>query len=277
MAATDKNLLARLLDQPEEQIDLGRAALLLARTEYPDLDLDAEVARLDALSAEAARSVLSHQDTGARVTACRHFLAEVCGFHGNEHDYYDPQNSFLNQVLDRRTGIPITLSVVYMEVGRRLGLPLYGVGLPGHFLVKWQDSRSVIFLDPFHGGCAVSTAGCRAMVDRIYEGRMEFRNEFLAAVTKKQIILRMLSNLRGIYLHHRQLRKALAVIEMILAISPASPEDLKQRGMLHFQLHNFRQAREDLEGYLFLNPRASDAEEVQQSLNALKRTAAMLN
>ena len=269
--------LGRLFQQPDEQIDLGRATLLLARTEYPDLRMDAEVARLDALAAKAAPYVNSQPDAAGRVHAFRSFLADVCGFHGNEQEYYDPKNSFLNHVLDRRTGIPITLSVVYMEVGRRLGMPLYGVGLPGHFLVKYQDPRDVFFLDPFHNGRTVTSDDCREIVTRMYQGQIEFQEEFLNAVDKRYIVLRMLNNLRSIYLHQQQLRKALTVVEMVLAISPGSSEDLKQRGLIHYRLHNYSQARHDLEACLFLSPRARVSEEVKQMLTELKKLSAMLN
>jgi regulator of sirC expression with transglutaminase-like and TPR domain len=273
----DGNDLARLFDQPEESIDLGRAALLLARAEYPEMDVQAEVGRLDVLAAQAAPYLSPGPDAAGRLGGLRAFLAEVCGFRGNEQDYYDPKNSFLNRVLDSRTGIPITLSVVYMEIGRRLGLPLKGVGLPGHFLVKYQDPGNVLFLDPFNGGRTVTSAECREMVTQMYQGRIPFQEEFLAGVSKKYIVLRMLNNLRGIYLQNAQLRKALAVVEMILAISPASGEDLKQRGVIHYRLQNYKQARQDLETYLFLNPGATDSEAVKETLHDLQRVSAMLN
>ncbi len=269
--------LGRLFQQPEGKIDLGWAALLLAQTEYPDLDLKSQMARLDALASQAAPYVRPAGDAAGRLQGFRLFLAEICGFHGNENDYYDPKNSFLNQVLDRRTGIPITLSVLYIEIGRRLGLPLYGVGLPGHFLVKYQDARHVMFLDPFHSGRTLDPAECREMVERMYQGQIRFREDFLAAVDKKYIVLRMLNNLRGIYLEQRQYRKALAIVEMVLAIAPDSADDLKQRGLLQYRLRNFKQARQDLETYLFLHPKAVDSAEVQEIVTGLKRVSAMLN
>jgi regulator of sirC expression with transglutaminase-like and TPR domain len=268
--------LLRLLDQEEDRIDLGRAALLLAHLEYPELDVDAETGRLDVLAAEA-ESVVSIQPEPGRLAALRFFLSETCGFKGNDEDYYDPKNSFLNEVLDRRTGIPITLSVVYIEVGRRLGLPLFGVGLPGHFVVKHQEGGRMQFIDPFHGGRCLSAADCRRMVDEMYQGRIQFREDFLAAVTKKYILVRMLNNLRNIYFHQRQYRKALIMVDTAIALEPGSTEDLKQRGLLHYQLRNYRQARLDLEVCVSRNPQAPDAEELRQILQELKRRSAMLN
>jgi regulator of sirC expression with transglutaminase-like and TPR domain len=269
--------LARLFERPEESIDLGRAALVPARIEYPDLDLDAEIARLDALAAQARPAVASQQGPAARVFALCSFLGQTCGFCGNEDDYYDPRNSFLNQVLERRTGIPITLSVVYMEVGRRLGLPLEGVGLPGHFLVKYQGSSNAIFLDPFHGGRALSGSDCRQLIEQLSGGQIEFREEFLAAVDKRYILLRILNNLRSIYMERRQMAKALEAVDMALALAPDSPDDVKLHGALSYQLRRYGQARQDLERYLALSPEASDAEEVRRSLDELRRLSAMLN
>lgn len=273
----DTSELTHLLNEPEESIDLGRAALLLARTEYPDLDVNLELAQLDRLAAEAAPYIRSQADPADRLTALRLFLADVCGFRGDEDNYYDPKNSFLNAVLERRTGIPITLAVVYMEVGRRLGVPLHGVGLPGHFLLRHGDGAEPLFLDPFNRGRTVTANDCRELVSRMYQGQLEFREEFLSAVDKRYILLRMLNNLRGIYLNAQQHRKALEVLEMILAINPASADDLKLRGVIHYRLGQHQQARRDLESYLFLCPDAPDAKDVKETLAELGKLSAMLN
>ena len=277
MEPTAAEALRQLFDQDEEAIDLGRAALLLARTEYPDLDIDVQAGRLDILAAEAASVVGAQLEPSGRLAALRFFLAETCGFQGNEQDYYDPRNSFLNEVLDRRTGIPITLSVVYMEVGRRLDVPLFGVGLPGHFVVKHQRGGRIEFVDPFHGGRILSAANCRELVQDRYQGQVEFREEFLAAMPKRDILARMLHNLRNIYVQRRQFRKTLGLVEMALALEPGSGDDLKQRGLLHYQLGNHRQARLDLEAYLARHPEAADAKEIRETLDGLKRYSAMLN
>ena len=269
--------LARLFQVPDERVDLGRAALLLARAEYPELDLNAELTRLDELAQRGRPHVRAELPAAARVDGLRAFLAGVCGFRGNEHDYHDPTNSFLNRVLDRRIGIPISLSVVYIEIGRRLGVPLFGVGLPGHFLVKYQDRERRMFLDPFHGGRTVTLSGCREIVERMYEGQVQFREDMLAAVEKRYILARMLSNLRAVYLEQRQLRKAVDIVEMLLALNPASADDLKMRGLLCYQLGRRGQSRQDLEAYLFLNPHASDAGQIKQVLQELKRVSARMN
>jgi len=269
--------LERLFDQPEEKIDLGRAALLVARTEFPGLQPGPDLHRLDSLAAEARPHLALQADPAGRVEVLRDFLSGLCGFRGNEKNYHDPANSCLNRVLQRRTGIPITLSVVYMEVGRRAGLPLFGVGLPGHFLVKYQDRQERIFVDPFHHGRILSAAGCRSVFESLHEGRVAFDDQMLAAVDKRSIVLRMLHNLRRIYLEKKQLRKALAVEEMVLALNPASADDLKLRGLLHCQLGHHREGRQDLESYLSTNPDASDAGQIRQTIRELTRVSVLRN
>jgi regulator of sirC expression with transglutaminase-like and TPR domain len=269
--------LTRLFALPEDQIDLGRAALLLACLEYPDLNVDAELRRLDELARQAAPFVPPDFPAEARLKGLETFLGGVCGFRGNQDDYYDPSNSFLNRVLDRRTGIPISLSVVYLETARRLGLRLFGVGLPGHFLVKYQDRENRVFLDPFHGGRVLTADGCREIVEGMYRGEVAFREDMLAAVDKRYIILRMLHNLRGIYLEQRQLRKALPVVGMILELQPDSAEDRKLRGLLNYQAGRHREGRQDLEDYLRLQPQAPDADQIREVIAEIRRRSILLN
>src|SRR5690606_13169173 len=144
-------------------------------------------------------------------------------------EYYDPRNSFLNEVLDRKLGIPITISVVYIEVGRRAGLPLYGVGMPGHFIVKYDGPDAEIFVDPFNNGRILSRAACAELVQQIYGEPIPFEETFLATVSKKQILSRMLTNLKAVYLQEKRFLKALSVIERLLLIQPRSEQDVKDR------------------------------------------------
>src|SRR5437899_3280203 len=186
--------------RPEHDVDLAEASLLIAGEEYPDLDPVRYLARLDELG-----SALRHEAGGARgedaVAALNRLLFQVEGFRGNTEDYYDPRNSFLNDVLDRRTGIPITLSLIYMEVGKRLGLSLEGVGMPGHFLVKCLPEGLEIFIDPFHQGEILLEEGCKKRLMEIYGNDFQFKRSFLDSVGKRQILSRMLTNLKGIYLN----------------------------------------------------------------------------
>ncbi len=267
----------RLLQRAEPEIDLGRAALVLARLEYPDLATEPYLQQLAGFAESAAARLGQQLDPRGGLETLNQYLFEELSFHGNERDYYDPRNSFLNDVLERRTGIPITLSVVYMEVARRLGLPVFGVGLPGHFVVKFDDRQREIFIDPFHGGRLLDRPGCQTLMDQLHGGRVRLRDLDFAAVEKRHIVLRMLNNLRGIYLHSRQYRKALQVLEMILVITPGSAEEIKQRGWLHYELGQYCKSKADLGAYLEQCPEASDAEQIRTWLEAIQRTTAGMN
>ena len=265
--------IARALEGFENEIDLGRVALEIARTEYPELDQGPYLRRLD----ELARDVRPPRpDPLTMIEALNTCLFARQGFHGNTEDYYDPRNSFLNDVLDRRTGIPITLSAVYMEVARRLDFPICGVGMPGHFLVKYPGEPE-LFVDPFHGGRILMESDCEQRLRELYGPEAHLEPAFLEAVTKKQMVTRMLHNLKGIYFRNRQFRKAVAIEDILLAIYPRSAEDYRQRGALHLHLENSRLAVADFERYLELAPGAADAQEVRQSLSELKRLLARLN
>jgi regulator of sirC expression with transglutaminase-like and TPR domain len=200
------------------------------------------------------------------------------GFAGNQSEFYDPRNSYLNEVLDRKLGIPISLSVVYMEVAQRVGLPVFGVGLPGHFLLKHYDlSGSQIFIDPYVAGRLLSPAECQTRLDEVYGGQMPLQPEFLNSVSRRQILTRMLNNLRSIYIGQRNFKKALTIVDFILAIHPRSPDDLRQRALLRYNEGMLRPAIDDLEEYLRLAPDASDAEEMKQTVLSIRRSIAMMN
>jgi regulator of sirC expression with transglutaminase-like and TPR domain len=262
----------------DERIDLARAALTIAQTEYPDLDVDAYCGRIESLGQRVKQQVPFLGDPSHSIAALNQVLFEEEGFRGNAEDYYDPRNSFLNEVLDRKLGIPITLAVVYMEVARRVGFPLVGVGMPGHFLLKHYDIEGrEILVDPFSRGGVLTATDCQHRLDQIYGGQMPLQPEFLMAVSRRQVLVRMLNNLRSIYLSSRNFRKALPVVDLILAVYPRSPEDVKQRAMLRWSLGQSRGALADLEDYLKMSPDASDADEIRQTAASLRRMMATMN
>jgi len=262
----------------DERIDLARAALTIAQTEYPDLDVDAYCGRIEGLAQRVKQQVPSLGDPSDSIAALNQVLFEEEGFRGNTEDYYDPRNSFLNDVLDRKLGIPIALAVVYMEVARRVGFPLVGVGMPGHFLLKHYDIEGgEILVDPFNRGGVLTAIDCQHRLDQIYGGQMPLQPEFLMAVSRRQVLVRMLNNLRSIYLSSRNFRKALPVVDLILAVYPRSPEDVKQRAMLRWSLGQSRGALADLEDYLKMSPDASDADEIRQTAASLRRMMATMN
>jgi regulator of sirC expression with transglutaminase-like and TPR domain len=184
-----------MLAGPDEAVDLAHASLLIACEEYPDLDVNRYVARLDEWGEELRVRVEQQAEPAVVASSINHLLFEQEGFRGNTKDYYDPRNSFLNEVLDRRTGIPITLATVYMEVARRAGIAISGVGLPGHFIVRLRGQGPGLLVDPFHGGALLSVEDCQARLDRIYEGRVKVEPSMLAACERKEILARMLRNL----------------------------------------------------------------------------------
>lgn len=268
---------ARLVSRPESAIDLAEAALLIAKEEYPGLEVDHYLSHLDAMAAEVRARIGCVEDPHRLIASLSNYLFQEQGFHGNTDDYYDPRNSFLNDVLDRRTGIPITLSTVYIELGRRLGVRLVGVGMPGHFLVKYAGPDEEIVIDPFHQGTIVSPAECQRILDRIYDGKLAFDPHFLATLGTRQILARMLNNLKAIYFNAQAYTKALSVVERLLILDPQAANEIRDRGLLSCQLKRYPQAMADLERYLELAPEAEDAEVIRAHLRSIRQRVASLN
>jgi regulator of sirC expression with transglutaminase-like and TPR domain len=262
----------------DEKIDLVAAALAIAKNEYPELDHAVYARRIDELAERVRERAGGSGDTSEIIVALNAVLFDEEGFAGNTSDYYDPRNSFLNDVLERKLGIPITLSLVYMEVARRVGLPLFGVGMPGHFLLKHYeaDGREVL-IDAFHRGSVLTAKDCQQRLDQIYAGQLPLQPDFLVPVSRRQMLTRMLNNLRSIYMAARNVRKALPVVDMILAIYPRSPEDVRQRALLRYQIGQLRGAVQDLDDYLKMAPEASDADEVRETALAIRRSIAQMN
>jgi regulator of sirC expression with transglutaminase-like and TPR domain len=262
----------------EHQISLARAALTIARMEYPDLDSDEYLSRLDWYASRVEQMLPDIPDIPQVIAALNYVLFQEEEFRGNSEDYYDPRNSFLNDVLDRKLGIPISLAIVYIEVAQRIGFPLFGVGMPGHFLLKHYDTTgNETFIDPFNRGDILSRADCQSRLDEIYSGQMPLQPEYLHTVTRRQLLTRVLNNLRNIYMDRRDFRRALVIVDLVLAIHPRSAEDMKQRAMLRYSMEQLRGAAEDLETYARMAPDASDADEMRQTALSLRRRLAMLN
>ena len=227
-----------VMARPEPEVPLDLAALLIAAHAHPELDVDAEVARLDDLAGAC--------EPGDLDGMLRHLFVDL-GFAGNAADYYDPRNSFLNEVLDRRTGLPIALSVLTIEVARRLGIALVGIGLPGHFLVRTLDSPYA-FVDPFHGGDRLDVAGVQALFNRIFGPSVEFLPGFVAPVGARSIISRMLANLQGVYLRRVQPRNALWAVRLRLAVPGLRAEERVELAQVLGQLGDVEGATAILAG-----------------------------
>jgi regulator of sirC expression with transglutaminase-like and TPR domain len=204
------------------------------------------------------------------------YLFEEEGFRGNSDEYYDPRNSFLNDVLDRRIGIPITLATVFIEVGARVGLEVAGVGLPGHFIVKVQAPEGDVLVDPFYGGTVLTEDDCQKRLDRISGGKMRLRPQHLAPCPRKQMLVRMLANLKAIYVKANDHARALGVLELLLSVS-SDPEQLRDRGLLYASLDCYKLAVADLVCYLDRAPTARDADSVRVTLAEMRHRASRVN
>jgi regulator of sirC expression with transglutaminase-like and TPR domain len=259
-----------------EPVPLDEAALALAQEEYPSLDVEEYLVRLDALG-ERVRRLAPVSKAASTLGALRRVLHEEEGFRGNEQDYYDPRNSFLNEVLDRKLGIPISLSILWIEVARRAGLPLQGVGFPGHFLAKYASAGGPeVFVDAFHGGEMLSAEECVARY-RARTGGRELDARYLAGVGPRQILARMLQNLKRIYIERRDDVRAYAVLDRILLLTPTQIEAIRDRGLVAARLGGGAAAAHDLEAYLARMPSAPDAADVRKVLSALRGRRPLVN
>jgi regulator of sirC expression with transglutaminase-like and TPR domain len=259
----------------EDALDLGLGALLIARVEHPTLSLSHSLLRLDQLA--TASGVARVQDPLKALHRLREFLFEEEGFRGNAAAYYDPRNSCLNDVLDRRLGIPITLSLVVMEVGRRVGLGVVGVGLPGHFVVRAQVGTEPVLLDPFDGGAVLTHERAASLVARALGRQVPLTEAHFAPCGKRQILTRMLMNLRGIYCRRAEWDKALAIFDRLLVLDDQCAPHVRDRGTVLAKLGHLHRAASDWERYLTARPEADDAENVRQQLRKVRQRLASLN
>jgi len=263
-----------------DQFDLAEASLMLAQDIYPDVDIPAYLGRLDDIAVAIKKRIADDAFAEQKVIALNYYLFNEMRFSGNVEDYYDPRNSYLNEVMERRTGIPITLAIVYLEVGKRLGLNLKGVSFPGHFLVKLAVKRGQLVLDPFTGGEAQSEADLRQRLAQVLpagKAGQAHLDEYLEAATPRQIVARVLRNLKNIYLQTGKLESALAVMHRMLLVVPESAEELRDRGLIYQRLECFRPALSDLQNYLRRRPDAPDAAEIHGKIVELGQAAVRLN
>jgi regulator of sirC expression with transglutaminase-like and TPR domain len=261
-----------------ERADLARGALAIARIAYPSLDPAPSLGVLDALAAAVRPRLFPQASPEAAVQELAAYLFGECGFRGNQAEYYDPRNSYLNDVLERRTGIPITLAVVLIETGRRLGLRVEGVGFPGHFLVRVAGSRGPVLLDPFFGGRVVDDRELLARY-RAFLGAdaPAVPRDALAATPTPAMLTRMLRNLLRIHLDRKDHERALAAAELLLVLVPASADEIRVRGLLYERLECFGAALDDFRRYLELAPDASDLDDIRERVARLARVAATIH
>ena len=276
---------ADLMAREEAQIDLARACLLISQDAYPGLDVEGYLGEIERFAARLRGRLQGRRGVEEGVVELNQFLFDELGFHGNARDYYDPRNSYLNEVLDRRTGIPLTLSVLYLEVGRRIGLALEGVSFPGHFLVRLPLRGSMLVLDPFSGGEPQSEADLRARLRRVVPagvtGPVPLEqlplDQFLEPAGKRQILARLLRNLKGIYREADKPQRLLEVLNRMLTVAPEAHGELRERGLVYQRLECYRAALKDLCDYSSLEPDAPDIEDVRAKVMELSALCARLN
>ena len=260
-----------------EPIPLARGALLIAKEEYPGLDVDDYLAQIADLAREGAAQVNGGADTIEKVQLLSDFLFAQKGFDGNRDQFADPRNSFLNEVLERRRGIPITLSVVYIEVGRQLGLNLFGVGFPAHFLVKAVDERGELIIDPFNAGMILGLDEIRARLAKIYGQPVDLNPAMLKAVGAREILTRMLRNLKNIYASGSDWNRALGTLDRILILDPRAAEEMLERGGLHERLECFGPALADFRAFLAQAPEHPGADVAREAVVRLLRQVSRMN
>jgi regulator of sirC expression with transglutaminase-like and TPR domain len=267
---------AELTGAPDDRIDLARAALAIARWEYPALEVDAYVERLDGL-ARGVDGPRRSTDPLGRLHRLREYLFVEQGFAGNREEPYDPRNSFLNDVLDRRKGIPITLSLVLMEVGKRLGLAVEGIGLPGHFIAGARFGDSQILLDPFNAGALLTPEACEELVGRALGRQVTLKPEHYVPVSRRRLLARMLANLKGIYWQREAWDRVVGVIDRLLVLDPKAAVEWRDRGVAWTKLGEIRRGLVDWERYLTEFPNAADHEAVKGHLRKARQKLAQLN
>lgn len=272
-----RRLFAEMVSRPDEEVNLAEASLLIACEEYPHLDVSSYLLRVEGMAGALRQQVGTNSDGRDLVVSLRKYLFEELGFRGNTESYYDPRNSFLNDVLDRRVGIPISLSMVYMEVASRAGLKVQGVGLPGHFIVRVELPGGGLLVDPFHSGEPLTVRDCQKRLDRIYGGRLALEPSMLLPCPRKNILARMLRNLKSIYIKEEDNERALGIATLLLQLNPESREDLRDRGLLYSALDCYMLASEDLEAYIALAPASAEVERLREKIRDLRKRASRLN
>ena len=267
----------QMLQRPEPAIDLARTALLIAAESDPDVDVEGELGVLEGWAQELGRRIDPSWNNLQKLARLRAFVFEELGFRGDRQDYFSPSNSLLHQVLKRRLGIPLTLGIVMLELGWRIGIPFEGVGFPGHFLVRLAGEPRDLLLDPYRRGMSVHEEDCRKMLLDTTGGKMAFNDRLIASVGKRQMIARLLNNLKGAYLRAGQDALALAAVDRLLVLDPQDTDEMRDRGLLLYRLNQWAKALDCLHAYLEASPSAPDRPAIERHVAALRQLLASLN
>ncbi|HEX9397686.1 MAG TPA: tetratricopeptide repeat protein [Burkholderiales bacterium] len=276
---------AEHLGRADARIDLAQACLMIAEDAYPGLEVERYLGDLERMAIRLRARMAQGCAAEERVVELNRFLFDELGYCGNTEEYYDPRNSYLNEVIDRRVGIPISLAVIYIELGRRIGLPLDGVSFPGHFLVRLRLRGGTLILDPFCGGAPQSEDELRSRLLRVIPAGatggvppVELPlDQFLEPASKRQILARMLRNLKGIYRDADKPERMLEVLNRILVVTPEANAELRDRGLVYQRLECHRAALKDLSDYVEREADAPDFYEVRARVLELSALCARLN
>ena len=258
------------VNQPDDQISLAKANLFFAQPQYPEFNPDIYLNQLDAIASVLRDRLPDNSYPLKIIQTINQYLFEELRFTGNTRDYYDPRNSYLNEVLDRKLGIPLSLSILYLEIAQRLNFPMVGIGMPGHFLIRPNFEDAGIFVDAFNQGEILFPEDCETRLQQVYQQPVKLDPAFLAPISNRQILVRMLTNLKFIYVNNNHYEKALRVINSLLILLPDSETELRDRGLLYYQMGDGEHAIVDLETYLQLSPHAQDAPAIYQLLEQIR-------
>lgn len=261
------------INQPEDKIDLAKASLYFSQAEYPHLDIQKYLDILDEIAHDIEVQLSPERYPLKVVQAINQYLFKRLKFRGNKKNYYDPNNSFLHQVIDHKLGIPISLSVIYLAIAQRLDFPMVGIGMPGHFLIRPEFEDVGIFVDAYNQGEVLFAEDCQARLDQNYQQQLKLDPRWLAPISKKQILTRMLNNLKLIYLHRRELDKALSTMSSMIKISPDNFSEIRDRGLLYYQIKRWGEAITDLEYFLKVVPNSDDAPMIEILLQKMNRVS----
>jgi len=267
----------QMVNRPDEALELARIALLVAAESDLEVDIDGELRQLEGWAEELRSRLGPDLNNLQKLARLRSFVFDDLGFRGDRRDYYSPSNSLLHQVMKRRRGIPLTLSIVFMELGWRIGIPFEGVAFPGHFLVRLPGEPRDLLLDPYKRGMMVHEEDCRQMLLESTGGRMSYDPALTASVGKRDMVARLLHNLKGAYLRAGDDAQALAAVERLLVLKPDDPEEIRDRGLLLFRMQKYGAALDSLNVYLAAAAGAADHETIESHVRTLRQLLATLN
>ncbi|MCB9078530.1 MAG: tetratricopeptide repeat protein [Anaerolineaceae bacterium] len=266
-----------MLAKDEGLIDLAGTALLIAEYLTHPFDKQLYLNRLDKMAAAIRSQLTPAQSATDIIDALNFYLFGQVNYTGNTNDYYNPDNSFLNRVMDGRTGIPLTLSMIYLEIGWRLRLPLWGIGLPGHFIVGYGAEADPIYIDVFHRGQRITEDDCLALSNTPSQRHDTFKRQFLRPVSKKAMLYRLLLNLKHIYLDQQKWPDALKTIDLMMILRPPEIGNLRDRGLIYYRLNRLSEAVTDLQRYIFLAPENRDIDAIKDHLKKIEAALLRLN